>query len=81
MIQQMERGYMTASEAVAVFRHGLNDELGVAAAARYDARARRLGRPSRQGRQRAEAAELRLLSAQVDLELARQRREQAWVSG
>lgn len=39
MIQQMERGYMTASEAVAVFRHGLNDELGVAAAARYDAQA------------------------------------------
>ncbi|KQR87943.1 hypothetical protein [Sphingomonas sp. Leaf343] len=37
MIQQMGRGYMTASEAVAVFRHGLNDELGVAAAARYDA--------------------------------------------
>lgn len=37
MIQQMGRGYMTASEAVAVFRHGLDDELGVAAAARYDA--------------------------------------------
>lgn len=39
MIQQMGRGYMTASKAVAVFRHGLNDELGVAAAARYDAQA------------------------------------------
>ena len=37
MIQQMGRGYMTASEAVAVFRHGLNDELGVATATRYDA--------------------------------------------
>lgn len=47
------------------------------AAAQYDARARRLGRPSRQWLRRAEAAELRLLSVQADLELARQRREQA----
>lgn len=46
-------------------------------AADHDARARRPGRPSRRFARRAEAAELRLLSAQAELELARQRREQA----
>jgi len=33
---QVTRGYMTATEAVAVFRRGLDDELGLATAARFD---------------------------------------------
>lgn len=36
MIQQIGRGYMTASEAVALFKHGLDDEIGIATATRYD---------------------------------------------
>ena len=34
--ERTTRGYMTASEAVAVFRRGLDEELGLATAARFD---------------------------------------------
>ena len=36
MSVQASRGYLTASEAVAVFKHGLDQELGLATAARFD---------------------------------------------
>lgn len=36
MSAQASRGYLTASEAVAVFKHGLEQELGLATAARFD---------------------------------------------
>ena len=36
MNMQQSRGYLTASEAVTVFKQGLNDELGLATAARFD---------------------------------------------
>lgn len=34
--ETVKRGYMTASEAVAVFKHGLEEELGLATAGRFD---------------------------------------------
>lgn len=45
--------------------------------AEHNSQTLRLGRPSRQFERRAKAAELQLLSVQVDLEGTRQRREQA----
>lgn len=37
MGETVKRGYLTASEAAAVFRRGLDDELGLVTAARFDA--------------------------------------------
>ncbi|GLI97060.1 hypothetical protein Sbs19_08780 [Sphingobium sp. BS19] len=47
MIQQIGRGHMTASDAVVIFKHGLNDELGVTTAWHYDIKPDEDGRSSR----------------------------------